>query len=334
LTQNTNIESISSSFKRDLSVTEDLSLILNKKINRNISTQDSSTTQLSKISSKSYDSKTKTISLSQISKNFKSEIENDVRFKEFTSKIPKWGGNIEVKEEDYDENEKYNEFMAYNNLPITNTCTIDYFLFSFWCSYKFSVKCREIINHESSYIKKIVNLIQDDEWNRAKTIWILTNNIIRSSSDWTFSTFGTEFNFFVKFIISTQEHKITCNNFNCKNATQSFSNKELQFIKKNNYCNLNVCDLCNIHLMNNPFCLFIECLKTNSDTIEIIDLPPVLIIDNKRFQLLCFTFFKDNHFRSIFYINKSFYLIDDLKNIVYNKISCKPDISYCVYYLV
>ena len=65
------------------------------------------------------------------------------------------------------------------------------------------------------------------------------------------------------------------------------------------------------------------------------DIPLSLNICNKTCQLLFFTFngyYNDiEHFRSIFYINSAFYVVDDLNRDLKRKLSYTPQLSYCVY---
>ena len=47
--------------------------------------------------------------------------------------------------------------------------------------------------------------------------------------------------------------------------------------------------------------------------ININDLAKILFISNHKYQLLCATILRNNHFRSIFHLNNSFILEDDLQ---------------------
>ena len=73
-----------------------------------------------------------------------------------------------------------NDNFAYNRLKIVNTCSIDHFLLTFWVS---KIPDQNIINilekHRNSknqfitIINEIINLIGSNQWNRAKSLWII-----------------------------------------------------------------------------------------------------------------------------------------------------------------
>ena len=62
------------------------------------------------------------------------------------------------------------------------------------------------------------------------------------------------------------------------------------------------------------------------------ELPKQLVIGFKKYVLLSSTIHLDNHFRSIFYINKEFSLIDDLNPTKIIKKIPKIKIVACFYY--
>ena len=82
--------------------------------------------------------------------------------------------------------------------------------------------------------------------------------------------------------------------------------------------------------LSNPPWLFIQAKK--QDVIYANQLPKLLTIKNKSYRLLCATIFSKNHFRSIFYLNSTFLLFDDLKNEIINQMP-KIKIVTCFYYL-
>ena len=77
--------------------------------------------------------------------------------------IPFWGGFM------IDQNGNK------TNTSITNTCTIDYFLFSIWLSTKMSNNCFEKIESLSQPQKflEIIDCIDKMDWDKAKTIWVV-----------------------------------------------------------------------------------------------------------------------------------------------------------------
>ncbi len=62
------------------------------------------------------------------------------------------------------------------------------------------------------------------------------------------------------------------------------------------------------------------------------ELPKQLVIGFKKYVLLSSTIHLDNHFRSIFYINKEYFLLDDLNPAKMIKKIPKIKINTCFYY--
>ena len=84
---------------------------------------------------------------------------------------------------------------------------------------------------------------------------------------------------------------------------------------------------------NPPPWLFIQTYKTKA--IYVNELPKLLTINDLNYQILCVTIHTKTpeHFRSIFYLNSRFYLIDDLKHTIETKIPVKQIVT-CFYYLI
>ena len=80
-----------------------------------------------------------------------------------------------------------------------------------------------------------------------------------------------------------------------------------------------ICKLCNVKkkiecvFVNNPPFIFIQTIERNPIFVE--ELPKQVIINRKTYQFLCATIYSESpgHFRSIFYLNRHFYFVDDLK---------------------
>ena len=77
--------------------------------------------------------------------------------------IPFWGGSM------IDQNGKK------TSTSITNTCTIDYFLFSIWLSTKMSDNCFQKISslRQPQKFFDIIDCIDKKKWDKAKTIWLV-----------------------------------------------------------------------------------------------------------------------------------------------------------------
>ena len=63
------------------------------------------------------------------------------------------------------------------------------------------------------------------------------------------------------------------------------------------------------------------------------DLPDEIYVDGNEFKFLCCTIHSQKHFRSIFYIDKKLYLIDDLDNRNVNKRIPSHSFQTAFYYL-
>jgi hypothetical protein len=117
----------------------------------------------------------------------------------------------------------------------------------------------------------------------------------------------------------------------------------LNFQKNNNNVSLTFsnkinCSVClkkvvfECYFENHPPWLFIQTYKTKA--IYVNELPKLLTFKDKTYQILCATVHTKTpqHFRSIFYLNSRFYLIDDLKQKIETKIPVKKVVT-CFYYL-
>ena len=311
---------------------------------RNLSSNES--TQHSKISSSlklSIEKSNDKIKSSQ-TKNYVSSFDNNISFREFTSHIPRWGGVIEANEVDFFSSEEFSTLSEYANLVYEDTCTIDYFLLALWAITKLSKEVLPAVelnmeNKVAKYFKKIVNLIENKEWNRARTLWILSI-LERTPVDWKFSLFGNQMDCFVNYFLPLQELGFYC--VACKLHT-NYSTTEYFFKKdKENrvfiYSRLEEsCHSCGMSIKGRfklqPFCVFFSIL----DNLHLTEIPSSVEIDKTRFNLICLTFHSINrdisHFKSIFYLQKSFYMVDDLiPNQVIKKFPNELNITYILYY--
>lgn len=258
---------------------------------------------------------------------------------EFFSHVPQWGGIL------VDEN--YN----LTNISIIDTCTIDYMLFALWVSCKLNKSIVESIktfpdSTKGSVLLEIISNIESNNWNSAKSLWLLkiANSLdIDFNSNKSISTFGSEYEHFVKYIVPFQkfEMHIECS-IGCINHNKTRLMTDLFFIKDNKKAHLSIlrksaCAVCqyekkeSVKFLHNPPLIFIQ--TKVEDNICKSQLPLELELNSQKYELLCATTHTTNHFRAIFYLFDSFYLIDDLnpsQNI--QKIPRSKIIS-CVYYL-
>jgi hypothetical protein len=175
-------------------------------------------TEKSKKSLKSKSSKRKKLkkNKSNVSNNDNVEDVSLLSFREISSHIPSWGCYIDVNELDYDNKSSYEQFKIYDKFELVNSCTIDYHLMSLWLSWKyFSKGMTKAIeenreNPQISSLIKIISLIDNFEWDRARTIWTLDINKMVLDEYCRFNAFGTEFEYFVKHMREFQKYKILC----------------------------------------------------------------------------------------------------------------------------
>jgi hypothetical protein len=158
----------------------------------------------------------------------------------------------------------------------------------------------------------------------------------------TISTYGSEYEFLLEPIIQIQEYN--CFKFCSFDCCLNGINKEsvaLTFEKQNKKVNLifttNVpCPSCKNtvngqfnNFKNNPPWVFIQ---TNRSEIFIQELPKILEIGVKKYQFLSATILLSNHFRAVFYLNKEYFLVDDLNASKMIKKIPKLKIVSCFYY--
>jgi hypothetical protein len=171
LTENTELK-----IKRTYSANDQL----NKSIKKTSTTKINNSTAtiiLEKINTSSKSQQSQVIKSSQLKNKFLSSFENNISFREFTAHIPKWGGVIDINENDFFTKSDFSKYFDYRNIVFNNTCTIDYFLLGMWCISKLS-SCTSLKKYNENshitikYLRKIVDLIDEDDWDRARTLWI------------------------------------------------------------------------------------------------------------------------------------------------------------------
>ncbi len=250
--------------------------------------------------------------------------------------VPKWGGVL------VDEN---NNSLQ---IEITNTCTIDYLLLALWTATKLSNKPIIFLNEtvfreKANCILNIIQNIESNNWNMAKSIWI--QKIIKKSIETnSISLFGSEYEFFITHIKEFQNYELTfeCSSI-CQNNQRSRWHSDLFFekINKDVCLSINKTEACikcfnvirlRFKFLNiNPGFIIVQ-TKIGADQLYKADIPLNLTINNINYKLLCGTMFEKAHFKAFFYLNNSYYIIDDL-NIRKSKRIPKIKIITCFYYL-
>ncbi len=124
----------------------------------------------------------------------------------FVFHSPPWGGKIVVVED-------YKRTIQYSGSNLVNTCSFDYFIFSLWLSTKLSENVRafladtsQVVYLDKSLINKVIENIDKNMWNEAKTLWIL--EIIQATPNLgtTFSTLNDSYNVFGRAITQHNNH--------------------------------------------------------------------------------------------------------------------------------
>jgi hypothetical protein len=276
--------------------------------------------------------------------NLINELDNELtELQWFTERTPKWGGKM------YDENDKI------TNIKIINTCTIDYLVFGIWVSFKLSKNINKYFHnsHLKQNILRVIDHIENNDWDRAKTIWLIEICTIKpglnKNNELVLNAEGNEYQFFTEHLSDLFKYKNTsvCSNKNCvkhEQTTKIF--KDLSFKKENRQVLFSFlskndkCGHCNTgeltikkEFLNLPPFLIIECCFGSKISVD--ELPDSLIIGQVEYKFLSCTFFKpaNKHYVSIFYLDNLLYLIDDLNRTNINGNIPKHNFSNCFYYL-
>ena len=267
-------------------------------------------------------------------------------YRDFSKRIPSWGGNINVNVNDFNEHD-YQVFRHFQYKKITNTCTIDYPLFGLWYSRKLTenVYSLNVKNELNNQIDKLIRLIDNEEWDRAKTIWILKYMRLSTHEINEFTVYGGVYDSFIKHLSSLQQHVFLCD---CEPLIErritdlSFFlfDGQLSFSFHDNFCGKCLSEFNSMrYFKTTPLWLFIEIDDTNGP-ITIKEIPHCLNIAQLEYKFL-FTIFHEfnekkpnlNHFRAIFKHDENLYLIDDLAKKRIIKEVPIVNLSWVFYYL-
>ena len=86
-----------------------------------------------------------------------------MNFREFEDHIPPWSATINYK--------------GRKNVKVTNTCTIDYFLFGMWALSQKIPTFVDSLHKTALTLKKIIEKIDNLNWNEPRELWI--NNVMQ-----------------------------------------------------------------------------------------------------------------------------------------------------------
>ena len=122
-------------------------------------------------------------------------LETDSLLDEFINHVPKWGAIINFNG---------------NNIRLTDTCSIDYFLLALWYLSKLISSFLENIPVNfsiSALINEIVHEIDNKQWDRAREIWILQVVKTFQVNRGNISLFGGVDEMFINYFLNVQSHR-------------------------------------------------------------------------------------------------------------------------------
>ena len=197
-------------------------------------------------------------------------------------------------------------------------------------------------NDLGKIIFKLITLIENNSWNEVKKFWLV--DVCRKNANRKIYCFGSVFEFFGKYLQDIQlYYENSCNSLDCGNGR----------FKEGRYIELYKCDnqffieLCRRHFFcrkcakfyknesyfnNNPPFLIVDTNSTQQIFVQ--DVPKNINISGKQYKFLFCNYKSSNiHFKSIFYLNNSYFVIDDLNNREIKEEIPPKKIDTCFYYL-
>ena len=246
--------------------------------------------------------------------NNQSLVTNEISIDEIEKRVPYWGANIWYR------GQKKKVFVS-------NTCTIDYYLFAFWLQNKilpdFISKIPNI--NKCSLIVRIIEQIDMIKWNEAKEIWVNeVMQLMEEPKKNSISLFGSEYERCLKYLSEFQIHRLlqqcqtSCSNHETVIIQNESDNLFFKKEKRNVFLYNGFLGLCNnchkritckISFKYQPNFIFIQ---SAFGKITVNELPEVVTIDDRNYKLLCATVHKRGHFYGIFKINNNLYLMNDI----------------------
>ena len=183
----------------------------------------------------------------------------DIEINNLKIHVPKWGATITYK------NKK---------VFLSNTCTIDNFLFAFWILYKSDILFLDLeMNEKSKTIIEIVKNIDKLNWDKAREIWV---NEIMNYKEYpinnSISLYGSDRERFYSYLHDFQQHSVfqLCRqNCNANNKIIFNDSVEIAFQKKKGKVELfsgisGRCSICrssltsNIRFQKKPSFIFVQ----------------------------------------------------------------------------
>jgi hypothetical protein len=240
---------------------------------------------------------------------FSSQNSRSFNLRSFLSHVPNWGGKMIVDGKE-------------TSTRIINTCTIDYLLLCLWVSSQvsstFVFRLSQFNDKNRDVLIAIINLIDNEQWNEAKSMWIIKVLNMRLNEKESVSTYGSEYDMFISRVVGFQMYQL---NKNCKCKRKKYKMGSLYFARNSEEVTIslfeNECRECGSEdfkeyvFTSTPAFLIVE----NLFNIPIMntDIPRFFELKGVKYSLLCATFHDIDHYRAIFLLNNRFYLVDDLK---------------------
>jgi hypothetical protein len=241
-----------------------------------------------------------------------------------------------------------------NQVSITfiNTCTIDYFLYAVWLttqnlSINLFMRSNAVTNDTYKLLADIADCIEGKNWDKAKYLWLKTIIRIDESSSNVVNCFGTLKEFFISKMNSLQCYRLQKTCTVCELTEDPSYGNELWF-KEENYRVL----LDNVNNVVDVPCQKENCRGVLRNRTNFVDsaiwiiveftfncpysrVPLEIKVDTDCYELVCcITSPREYHFASIFYLHKSFYLIDDLKPKLVQKATRDTSKVQCAIYTI
>jgi hypothetical protein len=232
---------------------------------------------------------------------------NNIFMTEFASHIPYWGGHFTLRSQ---------------KIIVANTCTIDYYLFSFWVMKKTISNFKERLPkfNQSKFLETIISNIENKDWNLARQNWytLIMKKDLSKTSEVDF--FGEVNEFFLKSIYIYQTHKQKCTE-DCiykgylliseNSAIICFArlkNKTIAIVSYTSNCsNFGSKITCDIQFKYITLFVFFE----TRTFFKIHNIPDIINMYNKTFKRLCSILHLQarKHFVAVYYFGEKMFLV-------------------------
>lgn len=193
----------------------------------------------------------------------------------------------------------------------------------------------------------IIELIENNDWNNAKKLWIL--NVLKIYPDQVgyFNLEGDQFDMCDRFLISGQKYTAYINCL-CCSYTERVSNDKIFFREYTIFSHIlitiknQVCTMCDqvvqVHLDSFMYPPYLVIQNADQAEITLSDLENIFEINGTIYELVFFTFFNQykRHYYAVVNICNTWFLIDDLNSSVISPFAEQKQIYkvYSCFYLM